>query len=264
MEDAQAPVVLVDQRRPELGAVPVRPGRPAVLDLRERPARERLVAGVRHESMERTDRVDSGKLLVPRAVPCRIAAHVDEAVVHVHAVLVQSDPRLHGAFRIHVAQRPLLGHALDVERLAVVALGDHRGPVVVHVAGLDWIPIPARIGRMLRRSGRDERVRSAVVRLLEVPPQVVDVDDALVRTARAQVVDRATAGEPDTDAQDAVVQIAGLGAQRGRIGQDGDRQNYERRASCATPRRRQATPRSGGRSRHVHRPGNLEPLDPME
>lgn len=99
-----------------------------------------------------------------------------------------------GGIARRILQRPLLGRGFDVNDAAGTATRQHRRAVAVNVARLNGIPRPGTPRWMRCRSRWVKIRRPAIVALLHLPPEVVDVDQIGRRARLREIGDRTTQG----------------------------------------------------------------------
>ena len=213
-------------RGPEIG-----PRRGGLRNLRERAARERLRPRVGPELAQGTPCVESTQFLVHGLILRRIAAAVDETVLHRRHAAVQGDPLLENAVRIVVLKCPLLGPGLHVERGAVVGPADRPGAVVIAIPPLNRIPRPRVPVGILRGASRQKLRRPGVIRLLAITATVVCVDHAVICLARrVKRDDPAALVEVDGDPDCAIVERSGrCRSLRGRAGENKPEKRNDKR-----------------------------------
>ena len=194
-------------RGPEIG-----PRWCGLRNLRERAACEGLRPRVSPKFPQRAPSVESAQFLVHGLILRRIAAAVDETVLHRRHAAVQGDPLLENAVRVVIPERPLLGLGLHVERGAVVGPADRPGAVVIAIPPLHRIPRPRVPVGILRGASRQKLRRPGVIRLLAITATVVCIDHAVICLARrVKRDDPAALVEVDGDPDCAIVERTGRG-----------------------------------------------------
>ena len=195
---------------PALGGTEIGPRWGGFRNLRERAAREGLRPLVGPEFRKFRPSVERTQFLVHGLILRRIAAAVDETVLHRRHAAVQGDPLLENAVRVVILERPLLGPGLHVERGAVVGPADRPGAVVIAIPPLNRIPRPRVPVGILRGARRQKLRRPGIIRLLAITATVVCVDHAVICLARrVKRDDPAALVEVDGDPDCAIVERTG-------------------------------------------------------
>ncbi len=131
--------------------------------------------------------INRRQFLISGAIPGLVGTCVIQSAGHLHRPAIQPENAFKRAFPRRVFQRPDHRDALDMNRLAVVAMRNHFGTVAKAVSRLNRIPaqsLPVGLDFLARR---DKRIRPGIKRHLNLPSPVVAVDQIFAGLGIGQI-----------------------------------------------------------------------------